>query len=299
MKNTLLLLLLCGSLSFADTITLKDGSRHDGMLTSSDQQYIVFNEGGMPHRYSRSDVQNVEINTMGMPNNGNSSYNDNTSYNNGSYNNNGQYNSNGSYNNDGQYSSKDQSYGANNNPNYGPGPNANGVNLPAGTEIAVRSNSAIDSQNASEGQLFPAEVEQDVVDSTGRVVIPKGSQAELTIRSVDSGGTTGSSQLALGLDSVNVNGNTYRVSTEDVQQQGNQGLGKNKRTGEYVGGGAVLGTLIGAIAGGGKGAAIGAVTGAAAGAGAQVLTKGKAVKVPAETTLHFRLDQPMYLNSRY
>src|SRR5438045_7124252 len=49
---------------------------------------------------------------------------------------------------------------------------------------------------------------------------------------------------------------------------------KNKRTGEYVGGGAILGAIIGGIAGGGKGAAIGAGAGAAAGAGAQVLTKG-------------------------
>jgi uncharacterized protein YcfJ len=121
----------------------------------------------------------------------------------------------------------------------------------------------------------------------------------LTIRSANStGGVTGSSDLALGLDSISVNGNTYRVITQDVQQQGNSGLGKNKRTGEYVGGGAVLGTLIGAIAGGGKGAAIGAVTGAAAGAGAQVLTRGKAVKVPAETVLRFRLDEPLQLQPR-
>ena len=65
-----------------------------------------------------------------------------------------------------------------------------------------------------------------------------------------------------------------------------------------VGGGAVLGTLLGAIAGGGKGAAIGAVAGAATGAGVQVLTRGKEVRVPAETVLNFRLDQPLYLQGR-
>ncbi|HVZ16400.1 MAG TPA: hypothetical protein VG897_04735 [Terriglobales bacterium] len=278
MKITIFLLLLYGTLSFADTLTLKDGSRHDGMLESSTDQYVVFNEAGMPHRYARTNVQSVEFNNAGMPNTGN------TSYNNGS-NNNGQYNNsqdnNAQYNN-GQY--------ANNN-----GTPINGVTIPAGTQISVMSNEQIDSQSASSGQLFPAEVQQDVLGPQGNVVIPKGSQAELTITNVNSGGTTGGSELALALDSINVNGNSYRVSTQDVQQQGNQGLGKNKRTGEYVGGGAVLGTLIGAIAGGGKGAAIGAVTGAAAGAGAQVLTKGSAVKVPAETTLNFRLDQPLQL----
>jgi len=66
-----------------------------------------------------------------------------------------------------------------------------------------------------------------------------------------------------------------------------------------VDGGAVLGTLIGAIAGGGKGAAIGAATGAAAGAGTQVLTRGKAVQVPAETKLRFKLDQSLRLESAY
>ena len=50
-------------------------------------------------------------------------------------------------------------------------------------------------------------------------------------------------------------------------------------------------------AGGGKGAAIGAVAGAAAGGTAQVLTKGKEVKIPAETTLRFRIDQPLNLRA--
>ena len=66
-----------------------------------------------------------------------------------------------------------------------------------------------------------------------------------------------------------------------------------------VGGGALLGTLVGAIAGGGKGAAIGAASGAAAGAGAQVLTRGKAVKVPAESKLRFKLEEPLHLEAAY
>ena len=46
-------------------------------------------------------------------------------------------------------------------------------------------------------------------------------------------------------------------------------------------------------AGGGKGAAIGAAAGGATGAGVQVLTKGQQVKVPSETLLEFRLQQPV------
>jgi outer membrane lipoprotein SlyB len=110
---------------------------------------------------------------------------------------------------------------------------------------------------------------------------------------------TGGSELTLDLQSVKVGGRRYIVSSQDVQQQGSQGIGANKRTAVMVGGGTALGTLIGAVAGGGKGAAVGALAGAAAGAGAEVLTKGKAVEVPAETKLRFRLDQPLRLDEAY
>ena len=275
MRKTMLLLLLCSSLAWSDTLIMRDGSRHHGVFENTNGQYLIFKEGGMPHRYLRSDVQSIEFNQEGVAN---SSY-DNSRRDAGPAN----YNDNG------------QTHYSQNRPYNGPMNGRDTVTLPEGTQISVLTDANIDSQNASEGQLYPAEVAQDVLDSAGNVVIPKDSEAQLTIRNVnESGGVSGSNDLSLALDSVNVNGNTYRVSTEPVQQ-GNPGLGKNKRTGEYVGGGAVLGTLIGAIAGGGKGAAIGAIAGAGAGAGAQVLTRGKEVKVPAETTLNFQLDRPLHL----
>ena len=64
------------------------------------------------------------------------------------------------------------------------------------------------------------------------------------------------------------------METDSVYQKGKAGVGGNKRTAEYVGGGTALGAVIGAIAGHGKGAAIGAASGAAAGAGAQIFTRG-------------------------
>jgi hypothetical protein len=142
-------------------------------------------------------------------------------------------------------------------------------------------------------------VAENVVNSSGQVVIPKGSPAELVIRKVSAGNITGGSELLLDLQSLKVGGRRYIVNTEDLEQKGTQGLGANKRTAGMVGGGAALGTLIGAIAGGGKGAAIGAVTGAAAGTGAEVLTRGKAVQVPAESKLRFKLDQDLRLDQAY
>jgi hypothetical protein len=173
------------------------------------------------------------------------------------------------------------------------------VELPAGTEIAVHVNQTIDSSTATAGQIFSADVAENVTDAAGRVVIPKGSPAELVLRSASRGGVASNAELALDLQSIKVGNRRYVVNTADLEQKAQGGLGANKRTAEMVGGGAALGTLIGAIAGGGKGAAIGALAGAGAGAGTQVLTRGKTVKVPAETTLRFKLDQPLTLQAAY
>jgi outer membrane lipoprotein SlyB len=163
--------------------------------------------------------------------------------------------------------------------------------IPSGTEVSIRTNEAIDSSNASVGQQFSAVIAADILDGSGMVSIPKGADAVLVIRSTEG------SNLMLDVDSVTVSGTRYQVSTGDVQQQGGQGVGANKKTAIYVGGGAALGTVIGAIIGGGKGAAIGAAVGAGAGLGTEVLTKGSQVKVPAETLLQFRLDQDLHLRA--
>jgi hypothetical protein len=167
--------------------------------------------------------------------------------------------------------------------------------IASGTEFPVRSNETIDSKTASVGQHFLAIIERDILDSTGALAIPKGSDAELVIRQTEDGGMTNASELVLDVDSVTVAGIRYMVSTEDIGEKGRDGIGANRRTGVMVGGGAGLGALIGAIAGGGKGAAIGAGVGAAAGAAGQILTKGGEVRVPAETVLNFKLEQDLRL----
>ena len=131
-------------------------------------------------------------------------------------------------------------------------------------------------------------------DPAGDVVIPRGSNAQIVIRSASKGGRfRGTSDLVMDLQSITVEGQKYLISTSDLQERGTTGIGVNRRTGEYTGGGAALGAIIGAIAGGGKGAAIGAGAGAGAGVLTQVLTKGASIRVPAETILTFKLDKPV------
>ena len=163
--------------------------------------------------------------------------------------------------------------------------------VPAGTEVTVRTNESIDARNPSDSRIYTGVVDRDVRDNAGRVVIPRGSNAELIMRNVDR------DNIVLDLESVNVNGQRYIVSTTDQPVTGEdsrkEGVGANKRTGKYVGGGAVIGSIIGAIAGGGKGAAIGAATGAGAGAIGQTVTRGASVRLPAESLVTFRLDRPL------
>jgi hypothetical protein len=170
--------------------------------------------------------------------------------------------------------------------------------LPVGTEISVRNEETIDSSKVAEGQTFPAELTKDVLDSEGNVVIPAGANAQIVIRSASKGGKIhGASDLVLDLATVAIDGRQYDLSTADLSQKGHDGVGLNRRTGEFSGGGAAIGAIIGAIAGGGKGAAIGAGSGAGAGALTQVLTKGT-IKVPVESVLTFKLDQPLRVTAR-
>jgi hypothetical protein len=168
--------------------------------------------------------------------------------------------------------------------------------IPAGTTLEVRTNDKIVADSSAAGQTFSGEVANDVVNSSGASLIPKGSPVTFVVLSTSRGGVTSGGQVELGVQSITVNGTNYAVAGSDVEK--GEGLGANRRTATMAGGGAALGTLLGAIAGGGAGAAVGAVAGAAAGAGAQVLTQGKQISIPAESVLTFRLGQDLHLHRR-
>jgi hypothetical protein len=85
----------------------------------------------------------------------------------------------------------------------------------------------------------------------------------------------------LDLQSVTINGRPHTLDTVDVTKEGKSGVGANRRTAEYAGGGAALGAIVGAGAGAGAGAL------------AQILTKGRAINVPVESVLTFSLDKPL------
>ncbi len=251
--------------AWSDTLVLRDGTRIDGVLVSRTSTRVSFrNNQGVTHRYTTRQLQGLEMASSG------------------------QYIA---YKQNGLIDRRNSNNG--NNGNYSG--NRRQEVLPSGTEFVVRTNEEIDSKTASGNQTFAAQMDQDVMDASNNIVVPKGSDAVLVIRSVSTGGAVTGPSMTLDIQSITVAGRRYLVSTADLQKKSNTGLGANKRTAEMVGGGAALGALVGAIVGHGKGAAIGAAAGGAGGAGVEVLVKGKEVRVPAETVLKFRLDQPVTL----
>src|SRR6266567_2158497 len=84
------------------------------------------------------------------------------------------------------------------------------ITIPSGTELVVRTNDAINSKTAEPGSKYSGVLDIDVVDSSGDVAIPKGSDVELAIQRL----TKDSDDMVLVVDSVMVNGRRHEVSTE-------------------------------------------------------------------------------------
>jgi len=161
--------------------------------------------------------------------------------------------------------------------------------IPAGQTLLVRMIDGVDSSKNQVGDVFHASLETDLYVRDA-LVARKGTDVYGRLAEVkEAGHLSGSAELQLELIRIVIDGHDYPLVSSDYSLKG-QGRGSD--TAKKVGGGAVVGAIIGAIAGGGKGAAIGAGVGSAAGAGVQVFTRGKQVKVPSETLLEFRLEQP-------
>jgi hypothetical protein len=177
-----------------------------------------------------------------------------------------------------------------------PGPVAPGnpITLPAGQSVLIRMIDSVDSKKNNVGDVFHASLETDLV-LNGTLVARRGADVYGKLAyAKEAGHFAGSAELELELTGLVVDGTSYPLVSDDYTLKGK---GRGGDTAKKVGGGAVLGAIIGGIAGGGAGAAVGAGVGSAAGAGVQVFTRGKEVKVPSETLLEFRLQQPASVNA--
>jgi len=165
--------------------------------------------------------------------------------------------------------------------------------VPKGTAISVVTGQSVNSKDAKVGQTVAGTVAKDVVVG-GKVVIPKGSAAKLSVSSVQASGRLSTpAKLYLRLRTITVKGETYALTTGS---SGRTEKGKGKRDAGFIGGGAAAGALIGGLAGGGKGAAIGAGAGAGAGTAGAAATGKKDIDYPAETRLTFTTRADLAIN---
>ncbi len=163
--------------------------------------------------------------------------------------------------------------------------------LAAGTVIRASLERALSTENNAPGDTFTLTV-VDAVKVDDHTVIPVGSTIKgVVAESVRSGRVKGRAHMTLKFtELVLPNGKAYPLQVATVSRMAPS---TKKRDAMVIGGGAGLGTLIGAIAGGGKGAAIGAVAGGGAGTGAVLATRGKETGYSSGSTLSLRLNEPL------
>jgi hypothetical protein len=125
--------------------------------------------------------------------------------------------------------------------------------IETGTILAVRTKQGIDSDRR-DYQVYTGIVDEDVRGDNGRLAIPRGSSVELIVR------TNRDEDLIIDLESVTVNGQRYAIKTDPSRAESNRDD-----------------SLVGAIVGGLQGGE----------------TRGRAVRIPRDSVLNFRVRRPL------
>jgi hypothetical protein len=168
--------------------------------------------------------------------------------------------------------------------------------LQTGLTFPVRLGESLSSEHNQAGDTFIAALDAPL-STGGFVIAEKGAKVEGRIVEAQKSGAKGKAVLSLELTKLDTSdGQHVAIKTEALRKQA-----ETMATGDQVGivaAAAGIGAIIGALAGGGKGAAIGAGAGGAAGGGGVVATRNKAISLPTETKLSFRLGAPVTITER-
>src|SRR5262245_4433678 len=167
-----------------------------------------------------------------------------------------------------------------------------GISIPQGTVISVRTIDSISSDQNYVGQTFRGSI-ADAIRIGNQTVVPRGATAYMKLVDVRSAGRVkGRSELELQLERIVVDNHSYPVTSNIVAFRGKS---ETKKTAKSAGIGALAGGGLGALFGGGKGAAIGAGVGAGAGLATGAAKKGSPVIVGSESLVRFRLSAPLQI----
>ena len=165
------------------------------------------------------------------------------------------------------------------------------VEIPSGTELDVRLQTALNSGTAQVEDRFEGTTMADL-SLDGRVTVPAGTVLRGVVTGVEPGTRTNrTAKMTVSFDQMTLNGRDYPIRgtvTQAIEGEGIRGeAGK-------AGAGAAVGGIIGAVLGGVKGAVLGAVIG---GGGTIAATEGKEVELPQGTVLRVRIDSPVQVQN--
>ena len=163
------------------------------------------------------------------------------------------------------------------------------VEIPSGTELDVRLQTALNSGTAQVEDRFEGTTMADL-NLDGRVTVPAGTVLRGVVTGVEPGTRTNrTAKMTVSFDQMTLNGRDYPIRgtvTQAIEGEGVKGdLPK-------AGIGAGVGAIIGGILGGVKGAAAGILIG---GGGTIAATEGKEVELPQGTVLRVRIESPVPL----
>jgi len=169
------------------------------------------------------------------------------------------------------------------------------MQVPAGTELAIRIDQHINVKTSEAGDHFNGNVVDPVAGASGAVVIPSGTPVSgRVVESHHGGHFRGRSVLELRLTAMTLNGYEYPLDTHDTVRTRK---GKGRRSAGIIGGMTGAGMLIGGLATGGVGLAIGAAAGAGGGTAIAGLTGNHNLDIPAESIVHFRLADDLVVQN--
>jgi hypothetical protein len=164
--------------------------------------------------------------------------------------------------------------------------------IPAGTPITIRLQSALSSESSQSGDSFEAVVEEPIVIQ-GQTVAQRGALVTgRVVAAKASGRLEDPGYLRLTLATISLNGKSLPLQTSSIFAKGGW---HEKRDLGMIGGGAAAGAAIGGLAGGGKGALIAGTAGAVGGTGTAYATGKKDVGFSSQRRLTFRLTQSLLI----
>jgi hypothetical protein len=165
------------------------------------------------------------------------------------------------------------------------------VSIPAGTPLTIRIDQNIGVKHSRAGDTFTGEIVDPVVASDNSVLVPKGALVGGIVDvSHRRGHFKGRSLLELRLTSLTLNGLQYQLTTRDLAESKR---GKGRRSSALIGGGAGLGMLVGGVASGGVGLLVGGLVGGGGGTALAGLTGNRDLDIPAESIVHFTLEDDL------